>query len=266
MDAQFLYEEFLEQSTPSISVQGRLRACSDFWADTLKPSSFVQEVVNQGYRLPFVSYPAPTFMKNHSSAFENREFVQMAIEELVVANCVVECSECPTVCSPLLVVKNAKGKLRLVIDLRVVNQCLPKQKFKYEGLNLIPDLCNSGDYFITFDLKSGYHHVDINEDCWTYLGFSWELKGSRKFYAFRVLPFGLSTACYVFTKLLRPLVKRWRSLGLRAIVYIDDGMCASTTAAESSKHTQLILSDLKSAGFVVNCEKSMLVPSQTGFG
>ena len=28
-----------------------------------------------------------------------------------------------------------------------------------------------GDWFFTFDLKSGYHHVDINEDCWKYLGF-----------------------------------------------------------------------------------------------
>ena len=81
---------------------------------------------------------------------------------------------------------------------------------------------------ITFDLKSGYHHVDIHQDNWPYLGFSWNnASGHRKFFMFRVLPFGLSTACYVFTKLLRPLVKRWRSQGRRAVIYIDDGICAS---------------------------------------
>ena len=36
----------------------------------------------------------------------------------------------------------------------------------------------------------------------------------RNFIFFCVLPFGLSTACYVFTKLLRPLVKHWRSMGV----------------------------------------------------
>ena len=40
-------------------------------------------------------------------------------------------------CSPLLVVENAKGKLRLVIDLRYVNQFLIRYKFKHKGLDLI---------------------------------------------------------------------------------------------------------------------------------
>ena len=81
---------------------------------------------------------------------------------------------------------------------------------------------------------------------------------------FRVLPFGLSTACYVFTKLLRPLVKRWRSLGLRAIIYIDDGFCASANVADCLSHKDIIISDLSDAGFVVNVSKSMLIPSQVG--
>lgn len=109
-DAYFLNEELLEQSKPTVPVQGRLRTCSNFWENTLKPSSFMQGIVDSGYRLPFLSYPAPVFMRNHSSAFENKDFVGKAIKELLAANCVVECRECPTVCSPLMVVKNAKGK------------------------------------------------------------------------------------------------------------------------------------------------------------
>ena len=53
----------------------------------------------------------------------------------------------------------------------------------------------------TFDLKSGYHHVEPQK----FLGFEWD----SKFFVFMVLPFGLATACYVFTKLMRPLVKLW---------------------------------------------------------
>ena len=69
----------------------------------------------------------------------------------------------------------------------------------------------------SFELKSGYHHVDIAGIHWKYVGFSW----GGKFYVFTVLPLGLSTACYIFTKLVRPLVRYWRSLGLiiKIVVY-----------------------------------------------
>lgn len=122
---------------------------------------------------------------------------------------------------------NSQRKKWLVLDLRYVNQFVLVSKFKYEGLNIAPQLFFKGDHFFTLDLKSGYHHVDIHEDCWSYLGFSWGSGSARKWYAFKVLPFGLASACYVFTKLLWPLVKRWRSMGLHCIVYIDDGICAA---------------------------------------
>ena len=201
-------------------------------------------------------------MRNHPSTLVEKEFVSAEIDSLVAASCVIESCECPCVCSPLLVVCNSKGKRRLVLDLRVVNQFLPKRKFKYEGLNLIPDLCNTGDFFFTFDLK--YHHVDIHPDYWTYLGFSWSINGVRKFYKFRVLPFGLSTACYVFTKLLRPLVKRWRSFGYRVILYIDDGIGIASSHTECVTIRNAILSDLEKAGLVLNIKKSQLVPKRVG--
>ena len=43
-------------------------------------------------------------------------------------------------------------------------------------------------------------------------------------FTFKVLPFGLSTASYVFIKLLRPLVGRWKSFGHISFVYINDGI------------------------------------------
>ena len=96
------------------------------------------------------------------------------------------------------------------------------------------------------------------------LGFPgvWGENVNRKFYIFRVLPFGLASACYIFTKLLRPLVKRWRSLGLHIIIYIDDGICASASEAKSIEDREIITSDLEKAGFVLNIPKSHLEPHQ----
>ena len=166
-------EKPLSGPQPVASVQGRLRKNSKFWINELEASQFIIDIVTHGYRLPFLAFPPPVCARNHRSAFEHAEFVFEAIQKLVESGCAIGVPTCPTVCSPLQVVVNAKGKRWLVIDLRYVNQYLQLSKFKYEGLNLIPTLFFKGDYMFTFDLKSGYHHVDIHEDSQTYLGFSW---------------------------------------------------------------------------------------------
>ena len=270
-DGGYMSEEFepsaefeSENSMGQISVQGRLKTHSAFWLEELEPSSFVKEIVTQGYRIPFIQLPDPVCYRNHRSALDHADFVEEAIQELVALSCVVQCSECPAVCSPLSVVVNAQGKKRLVLDLRYVNQFILLTKFKYEGLNVIPQIFSKGDYFFTFDLKSGYHHVDIHEDCWPFLGFSWGLGSNTKWYTFKVLPFGLASACYVFTKLLRPLVKRWRSMGLCCVVYIDDGICAAKSELKCVDAKEIILSDLSRAGFILSIAKCMLDPVQRG--
>ena len=154
------------------------------------------------------------------------------------------------------------GKLRLVINLRYLNQLLLKDKFKYEDLRVAMSIFQQGDYMITFNLKSGYHHVDIHHKHWQFLGFSWEQDHSKQFYVFCVLPFGLATACYLFTKLLRPLVRYLRNQGLRVVVYLDDGIAAGTSAKQALKVSRQIQEDLCSAGFITNIEKSKWVPSQ----
>ena len=261
-----IYEEgeIRTSQISTLSVQGRLRKNADFWLKELESSSFVKEIVTEGYRIPFIRLPEPVFYRNHKSSFEHSKFTEEAIQDLVAKNCVVQCMECPIVCSPLSVVVNARGKKRLVLDLRYVNQFILLTKFKYEGLNIIPQLFCKGDYFITFDLKSGYHHVDVHKDCWQYLGFSWGTGPARKWFAFRVLPFGLASACYVFTKLLRPLVKKWRSEGLRSIVYIDDGICAARSKFDCTAAKNMVLTDLDKAGFVLSIDKCVLDPVQRG--
>jgi hypothetical protein len=44
-----------------------------------------------------------------------------------------------------------------------------------------------------------------------------------KYFMFCALPFGLSSAGHVFSTVLRPMVKYWRSQGHRIILYLDDG-------------------------------------------
>ena len=45
----------------------------------------------------------------------------------------------------------------------------------------------------------------------------------------------LAMACYIFTKLIKPLVKCWRAEGLQAVVYLDDGIVAAN-GIEAAPH------------------------------
>ena len=120
-------------------------------------------------------------------------------------------------------------------------------------------------HFITFDLKSGYHHVPIREEHRKYLGFSWTFAdGTTRYFQFLVLPFGLASACYAFTKLMRPLVKKWRGQGIRCVVYLDDGIAGDASYTQCKNISDLIQSDLRNAGLTINAKKSKLEPSQNG--
>ena len=72
---------------------------------------------------------------------------------------------------------------------------------------------------------------------------------------FKVLPFGLATAWYLFTELMRPLVRHWRGRGLKAIVYLDDGIVAVKIKENALIESAQVKMDLGNAGFVVNNEK-----------
>ena len=144
------------------------------------------------------------------------------------------------------------GKKHLVINLCYVNAFLQEFRFKYEDMRTALSLIQKNDWVCTFDLKSGYHHVGIHDKSQTYLGFSWVGKS----YMFTVLPFGLSTACYGFIKLMRPLVSLWQGRGIRCVLYTDDGILMAQGEDEAATVGRYIKESLEAADLVVNKEKS----------
>lgn len=112
------------------------------------------------------------------------------------------------------------------------------------------------------DLISGYHHISIHEDHQSYLGFSWKFKNKIKYFIFLVLPFGLSTAGHVFSKVLRPMVTFWRAQGFRVIFHLDDGWGVESDFDSCSLWSNTVRRDLLSAIFFINEEKSQWRPTK----
>ena len=211
--------------------------------------------------MPFIeSLPSP-FSKNNKSALLHSDFVSKAISDLITKNLVIENHEPPFVVNPLSVSIQSSGKKRLILDLRLDDTFLWKDKIKFEDWNNALKYFHKDDFMFTFDLKSGYHHVDIFPDHYKYLGFSWPMNGVVRYFTFTVLHFGLTSALFSFTKCLRPFLKHWRGKGF-AVLYLDDGWGRESSRDDCEKAAVSVKSDLIASGLVPSKENSVWCPTQ----
>ena len=95
----------------------------------------------------------------------------------------------------------------------------------------------------------------IYPDHQTYLGFAWYDGKGVKYYIFFVLPFGFSTAGFIFTKLMRVVVKKWQTLGFKVVIFLDDGLGGDQPYDKSLKASNFMRGDLLNFGFLIADEK-----------
>ena len=217
--------ETASSSSSCHSVRGRLKSHISFW-ERLGASEFILSTIRDGYKIPFSTTPSKFWSKNNRSSIDNCDFVTEAILGLLQDDKISEVnpSDLHNI-NPLSASIQPCGKKRLILDLKAINQHLYKFKFKYEDHKKALEYFPMGGFAINFDFKSGYHHLDICPHHRQYLGFACMFPdGRERFFMINVLPFGLSTAPYIFTKLFRPLVKYWRSRCFPSVVYLDDGL------------------------------------------
>ena len=103
---------------------------------------------------------------------------------------------------PLTVLFNSKEKGRLILDLRHVNKHVPKLRFRIEDWRAFLQYIVPDGFLFKFDMNPGYHHVDVAYPHKRFLKFAWRLDSSiDRYFCFIVLPFGLSSASYLFIQL-----------------------------------------------------------------
>ncbi|KAM4702972.1 uncharacterized protein WCC33_011531 [Rhinophrynus dorsalis] len=160
--------------------------------------------------------------------------------------------------SNIFLVGKKNSGLRPVINLRALNECVLYRHFKMEGIHILRDLLLLSDWMIKIDLKDAYLTVPMAPSSQIFLQFSWH----DQTWQFTCLPFGLSSAPRCFTKLLKPVVASLRSHGVRLIIYLDDILIMSQYRSLLCIHTEWTIRLLTDLGFLINWEKSELIPSQ----
>ena len=110
---------------------------------------------------------------------------------------------------------------RLILDLRKITSGIENDSFKMETLLNSTKILNKGMWACKIDLSKGYFQIPIHPKSRHLLGFIW----NGTIYHFNVLPFGLSSASLIFTKIMKQIVKKWRIQGMivfiRNIIYSD---------------------------------------------
>ena len=119
-------------------------------------------------------------------------------------------------------------------------------------------------FFFKVDLKTDYHHLDILEIHQKYLGFSWIIDGIERFFVFTVLVFGLASAPFIFTKVVRMLIRHWRGMAIRIFAFVDDFLSGAKSREEAAEASAQVKGDLECSGFIVCPEKTQWHPVQKG--
>ncbi|MEW8547530.1 MAG: DNA N-6-adenine-methyltransferase, partial [Candidatus Thiodiazotropha sp.] len=242
-----------------VSPYNRLKNAATVWLES-GASSYILDVVQQGYKIPFKELPPIQKSKNNKSARENPDFVSTEIKCLLAKGCISKVEFTPHVVNPLTVAYNKKGKPRLVLDCRNINKCLHTFKFKYEDMNTARQMFKKGTYMFSFDIRGAYNHIDIFLPHRTFLGFAWIENGLERFYVYNSLPFGLATAGHIFSKVLRAVVTFWRSVGHKVITFLDDGLGGDTDYEIAVRSSCFIRKSIQEFGFLLANEKCEWLP------
>ena len=110
----------------------------------------------------------------------------------------------------------------------------------------------------SIDLKDAYLHIPIRPCHRKFL----QLQYQDVRYEFAALPFGLSTAPRVFTRIVKTIGAYLRRRGFTIFMYLDDWIIVAPLrdlAAEALRHTWELAASL---GFIINEDKSRPIPSQ----
>ena len=140
----------------------------------------------------------------------------------------------------------------------VINFVRPHH-FKMEGLHTLKDLLRPRDWFAKVYLKDAYFTIPIHGMHREYLRFVLENKTCQ----FNCLPFGLTSAPWVFIKTLKPiaaLLSRW---GVRLICYIDDILILAESMGLAEEQVKGLHCLLGCFGFIIHLDKSVLTRAQT---
>lgn len=160
--------------------------------------------------------------------------------------------------SSYFVVDKSDGGKRFILNLKkLIDVFIDTPHFKMEDSRTAMKLICQGNLLTKIDLQDTLLSIPVHPSFKRFLRFQF----NNCVYEFNVLPFGLSIAPYIFTKLLKPFSSYLRAQGILCVCYIDDLLLIHTNMEVAKQNNDFVLTGLRHLGFTVNSSKSCCVPS-----
>ena len=247
-------------------VGGRLKLYADNWP-LVSDDPWILSVIRYGYRLQFDMLPPTTRLpvgpRFHLSGHP-LVAAEDAIRKLLDKKAVIELD--PTTVSrgfysPIfLVPKKDTDELRMIIDLKILNKNYLQRppRFRMESIPTLKLALRPGDWMVSLDLRDAYLHVPIHPASRKFLRFA----VNGRLFEFQVLPFGISVAPWLFTRLTSPVLSYLHARTIRFHGYLDDFLLPSQDRQIVETHRDHAIFILEHLGFIVHPVKSDFTPVQ----
>lgn len=226
----------------------------------LNPNSIILKWIN-GYKLKFEQFPLQSITSNtyNNLLKKDQPFLLENIKDLLKKGVITQCK--PVIgqfLSPFFLVDNPNGKKRFILNLKKLNVYIKNDHFKMEDWRTVVKLLQKNWLMSSIDLKEAYFLIPVHVSSRKYLRFSFK----NNLFEFKCLPFGLSSAPYVYTKLMKPVISFLHKHSICCTVYLDDYLILAESREQCQKDVDTTINLLQSLGFIINVKKSSLVPQK----
>ena len=203
---------------PDIPVGGRLAHFVEQWEE-LTNNKWVVSIDRNGFKIPFKSVlpisVVPINLSQSSSLLLREEIVELLKKRAVER---VRNPGTPGFYSQLFLVPKKNGKLRLMIDLSLLNHYIHKQHFKMETVKSVRQSIMYNDWAVSIDLTDAYLHVPIHPTSRKYLRFVYD----HQVFQFTALPFRMSLSPWVYMKLMNVIFTSTCSISISILRRLAD--------------------------------------------
>ena len=243
-------------SVPLGPLAGRLSLFYSNWTKLTQDPNILNII--QGFEIPFLEKPYQTKLPNPPVLNQKQSnLVREEVKEMLLKGAIQKVTQCKNhYISNLFLISKNDGRNRPVINLKHLNNFIPYQNFKMEGLNLLQSMLQEKDFMCKLDLKDAYFCVPLKKESWKYVRFQWEVTLYEFLSLFRAR--SSTTDIYKSSKNIYFITKKATDQGNN----LFRRHAIDVTNNRGVVNQQGLIFLLTHLGFVINLKKSMLNPVQ----
>ena len=187
---------------------------------------------------------------SHTSDKEKRILLSEEVQSLILKGAIERVQDpfqSPGFYSRVFLVPKKTGGMRPVIDLSILNTFLLVPHFKMETNRSIRSCIHPGMWTTSLDLMDAYFHIPIAPPFRKFLRFVWD----NTVYQFRTLPFGISTAPLVFTRVFQTVIAHLHTLSVQIHSYLDDSLIRDFDQQTLVSQMEMVIQFFLNLGFLI---------------